>query len=59
MTAAGCRVQRSLYERRNDAQLALMLGLLVVSRQGSATEIDGYLLTLCSRAALGASMGDA
>ena len=54
-----CRSRRPMLERRRDAQLSLVLGLLVVSRHGSATEIEGYLLTLATRALDGARMGDA
>lgn len=49
---------RSFLDRKMDRSLVLMLGLLVVSRCGHPTEIEGYMFTLTSRAAMGAKMGD-
>lgn len=37
---------RSFLDRKMDRSLVLMLGLLVISRCGHPTEIEGYMLTL-------------
>lgn len=49
---------RSFLDRKMDRSLVLMLGLLVVSRCGHPTEIEGYMLTLTQRTMQGAKMGD-